>query len=296
MKEDNLIDKWLKQELPREEKEAMEKLIAFTEKLDVPHGKSQNEAWEQLTRKIEERAPDNEKIMQPSKPRRAWLWAAAAAIIALVIYVNFSAGNKIITVRAASGQLTTITLPDNSMVTLNAGTVMSYKEKNWERNRWVVLSGEAFFDITPGNEFKVIGDNYQVKVLGTSFNLYNRSKHLRVSVFTGTVEVSNNEDKVVLNSGEEALLHKDQLKIQAFDLTRTATWRSGSFYFDAQPLSQVVEELERQFNIKILSEQPLSERYYSGYFNTSNLNEALQLVFVPMGLKFSRNGDQVIVE
>jgi ferric-dicitrate binding protein FerR (iron transport regulator) len=56
----------------------------------------------------------------------------------------------------------------------------------------------------------------------------------------------------------------------------------------------VFEELERQFNV-VVQAPDLANRFYTGRFNTKDLNEALQLVCLPMGLQFEANGTTIVV-
>lgn len=298
MKEDKIIKEWLENGLTSEEIAQMEKVISFTEKLDVPVNTSKEDAWSVLLSRIESEPTDNGRIITPETgpKKNIWLWAASAAAILLVTYFSFFNTNKLITETAAPGELLTVTLPDQSTVTLNSETTLSYKEKSFLKNRSVALSGEAFFEVTPGSTFKVMHSNSEVKVLGTSFNVYNRNGDLNVSVFTGKVEVSSAEQAVLLNKGEQAKLEKGKLLVSEFNPEQKATWRTGSFYFDAEPLSKVVKELERQFAIEIKINADISQRFYSGYFSKTNLTEALQLVFVPMGISFHSDGNQVTIE
>lgn len=298
MKEDKIIKDWLENELKTEEIAQMEKVISFTEKLHVPVKTSKEDAWSVLLSRIESEPTDNGRILTPeASPKKSiWLWVASTAAVILVTYFSFFNTNKLITETAIPGQLLTVTLPDKSTVTLNSETTLSYKEKSFLKNRSVALSGEAFFEVTPGSTFKIMHSNSEVKVLGTSFNVYNRNNELNVSVFSGKVEVSSGDQVVRLNKGEQAKLEKGKLLVGEFNPEQTATWRNGHFYFDAEPLSKVVEELERQFDIEINVNTDISERFYSGYFSKTNLTEALQLVFVPMGISFHSDGNQVTIE
>ncbi|WP_420385531.1 FecR family protein [Roseivirga sp.] len=298
MKEDKLIKDWLNHELSPEEKELMEKTIAFTENLDTPKGREKEDAWQTILSRVQTESKENEQIIVPQTQKRnfKWQWTAVAAAVLIIAYFGFFNQAKLITKRAAAGELLSVTLPDNSKITLNSGTEITYRERGFTNNREVSLNGEAFFEVTPGPPFRVANENSTVTVLGTSFNVYNRSNDLKVSVFEGKVEVALSEQSVLLTHGEESQFVKGKLTKHLFNEEETATWRDGSFYYEGEPLKRVIEELERQFNIQIIVNTDIKERFYSGYFSKANQTEALQLVFVPMGLSIHTNGSQITIE
>lgn len=298
MKNDRLIQEWLNNDLSPEEKERMEKIMALSEKLDVPAQKTKTQAWNDLIDKIDSESQDNGRILTtPRKNSRRYFFQIAAAAIALVlIYLNFFYDNAVITKKTGPGETLTVTLPDESKVTLNASSILTYEENGWNSNRWVSLSGEAFFEVTPGKAFKVIGGFYEIKVIGTSFNVFNRSKALEVSVSTGEVEVKSGNEITPLIRGEMVKLENKELMESTFDSSKVASWREGNFYFDAEPFSKVLQELERQFDIEVKIDTEISDRFYSGYFSKSDLSEALQLICVPMGLSYQLKDEQIIIE
>jgi ferric-dicitrate binding protein FerR (iron transport regulator) len=79
---------------------------------------------------------------------------------------------------------------------------------------------------------------------------------------------------------------------ETFNIQKT-TWREGDFYFESKPLRTVIDELERQFNIEIILSGD-STRLYTGYFSNKNLDEALEMVFKPMSLRYTRETDNKI--
>lgn len=301
MKKDDLIENWLELETSLEEREEMERIIALTEHLDVPESKTKDSAWDELMSNINESA-DNERVLVPEKrSQNRWLVYATSIAAAMVIgyFSLFQADSSgIVSFETDTAQILTETLPDQSEVTLNAGSSLSYNVEEWSSERMVDLQGEAFFEVSKGNTFTVNTSRGQVTVLGTSFNVYNRDNELTVTCFTGSVKVKIDEDEVILSPGSKATidLQSGRLLVQDFNPQQSATWRIGEFYFNAASLTKVISELERQFDIKIEVKGDISERFYSGFFSTKSLSEALQLVFVPMGLSSQVNDNIVTVE
>lgn len=302
MEKDNLIENWLELETSPEEREEMERIIALTESLDVPATKTKTAAWDELMSNINEESEGNERILVPEN-RKSTRWLVYAVGIAAVLVLGYfslieNETSSLVNFETATAQIITEILPDESQVTLNAGSLLSYNSNDWSTSRDVSLKGEAFFEVSKGSAFTVSTDLGKVTVLGTSFNVYNRDNDLNVTCFTGSVQVDMKNDRVVLKPGQKATIDKQsgRLMVQDFNPQLSATWRIGEFYFDAVELSKVIRELERQFDIKIEVSGDISDRFYTGFFSKQSLAEALQLVFVPMGLSSQINGSIVTVE
>lgn len=301
MEKDNLIEDWLAQETSHEEREELERIIRLTENLTVPENTNKENAWSKLVSNIEEKPSDHERVMIPQKSKTStWLIWTSSVAAALVIgyFTLFNNENGEVTFNTLTAEMATQVLPDNSEVTLNAGSTLSYDQNNWSEARSLSLDGEAFFKVKEGEIFTVNTSNGNVTVLGTSFNVFSRQDDLNVQCFTGRVRVEANGESVTLTPNQSATIdaQSGRLTVQDFNPETTATWRNGEFYFDAVALSEVIAELERQFNIKVEVSSDISNRFYTGFFSTQSLTEALQLVFVPMGLNSTINGSTVTVD
>lgn len=301
MKKDAFIEDWFNIETNASGKEELERLIAFTETLSVPEKKSKEQAWDELLGQIETQTKDNQRILVPEKPARSYwpMWVAgyAAVFIALcVLLFNQTRTENISAFMAENGKVEILTLPDASVVTMNSSSEIRYNSDEWPKKRNLQLFGEAFFEVSKGNDFTVETANGSISVLGTSFNVYAREGQLRVTCKTGKVKVNSNNEEMILSAGQMATLVNNELQFSEYPLNKIGTWRDGDFYFDAASLTDVIKELERQFDIQLNVTGNIEDRFYSGFFNKNNLQEALQLVFVPMGLHFEIKNGEVIVE
>ena len=128
-------------------------------------------------------------------------YAASIAIIVSIgfgakLYLNHSAkqhtsaSDHLLTeISVNHGEHKQVTLPDGTVVHLNAGTVMRYPTEFTSDIRLVEMEGEAFFNVMrdEGKPFIVRTRQADVKVLGTSFNVkaYQEDELMAVSVRTG---------------------------------------------------------------------------------------------------------------
>ena len=77
-------------------------------------------------------------------------------------------------IHVPTGQHVEIMLADGSKVWLNSGSTLTFPSKFNGKKRMVELDGEGFFEVKSDKEhpFIVSTSKYQVKAVGTSFNIY----------------------------------------------------------------------------------------------------------------------------
>lgn len=137
------------------------------------------------------------------KNRIVRLWAAAAAVAAVALFVT--AGwyyQSMIVIQTGSGVLQTVVLPDSSTVQLNANSSVAYRRAwKWLSKREVYTTGEALLEVRHLNKdttaireeerFMAYTGDLAVEVLGTKFNLKNRDHKVIVSLLEGRIALRN---------------------------------------------------------------------------------------------------------
>ncbi len=263
-------------------------IIKMVSGLKPPFPESGEESWEKFRNKIEKGDGDNlsERWLNAG---RILVYAVAASILLFIVF--FTAGQlsqKKVTVPRGTRQ--TVFLPDSSKVVLNADSEMSYSRWLWNFRRSVKLRGEAFFVVRKGKKFSVICNPGEVMVKGTSFNVFSRKDAFEVKCLEGMVLVDVPENHAVTLKAEEAVRYDPESgrqTVYSFNAGKAGSWMRGEFIFEHAPLEMVFHELERQFDIRILYSGAAAGRKYTGSFNNRNLQSALDLVCVPMGLKYT---------
>lgn len=306
MENDKLIKDWLASEAVSSEKQYMRNVIAYTDHLELPASLSKEAAWDRLTQRINEGSSNDKVLVKPVEKKNLWLWwAVAAAAVFIIGYFGLFNRITVSTLQTGVGETLVYELPDHSAITLNASSELSFIKNNWKNHRQLDFRGEAFFEVEKGSKFTVNTLQGEVEVLGTSFNVFARPEGFEVTCFTGRVRVSHRGQEAILTPGMKASFSAEskiepgtanKLVTSKFNMRQAATWKQGEFYFDSAPLSKVIRELERQYNIQFNVQTDISERYYSGFFSKTNLKEALQLVFIPMGLSFEITNQEVTVQ
>jgi ferric-dicitrate binding protein FerR (iron transport regulator) len=303
MEREDFIKKWLEGKISSDdldkkmrdggegrEMRDLKDIISRSTELRVPQKRTKAEAWKQFTEKAGEQPTQKVVKMKPWLP----LGIAASLILLIVSYFFLFRPES---VEAPMGKQMAHVLPDGSQVWLNADSKISFRQFERQGTRKIKLKGEAFFEVQKGGPFIVEGENGTIAVRGTSFNVNQRNSSLEVACFSGSVEVTTPKgQRTILKAGEFTESENGSLtQAKIFDEEKTASWRIGEFYFEGAPLENVINELERQFDIEIRYNGK-EGRIYTGYFTNRDLDEALQLVFQPMKLPFKKEGKTVVVE
>lgn len=232
-----------------------------------------------------ERVTTDTQILK-SKTSSYWLVAASIAILVMVC-ISLIRLNSTIEIEVPLAEIKTVWLPDSSKVVLNASATLSYPKNDWDRS--VYLQGLAYFEVRKGSRFTVSTDHGEIQVLGTSFNVSALGQQFMVECITGKVAVTSTSDEnpVVLTPGFKT--YKDQnsgLLIPAtFDVNHGKEWVLGVFNFKNRSVSQVWDEFERQFSIKV-NYNATTERFYTGTFKNDDMTNALANICKPMNMKF----------
>ena len=266
-------------------------------KVNIKWTKNRDDIWNDISVKIE----NNKNLETKTVSVKRIVYAVAAVFILVTGTVAFMWLN-VKTIANPSGQHLSVSLPDNSLVKLNAQSELSYKPLWWRFSREVKFNGEGFFNVKTGSRFSVVSEKGTTSVLGTSFNVYARNGRYEVICATGKIWVSdkNSSEKVILFPDEKAVITPSGVfeKEVNVDVTKNISWINNMFYFTSASLHEVIKEIARQYNITISIEDDI-QYTYTGYFNkTNSVEEVLSLVCKPFGIKFKQNskGNYVIFQ
>jgi transmembrane sensor len=223
---------------------------------------------------------------------RKWGMIAAAASIILVIGFGWKAflGGET-NVNTGFVEVTSLDLPDGSAIQLNANSKVSY-DNDFQKERTLQLFGEAFFEVKKGSSFTVQTVLGEVKVLGTSFNVFAREGVFNVICKTGKVSVTTITGvETVLMPGQMVAYQDGQLQSN-IGLDRSK-WLYKKLTYENAPLSEVLDEIRYVYGVKFNIDATTSQQTFSGDITLDNLDKALQSVTWPFRLKYKISTDEV---
>ncbi len=154
-----------------------------------------------------------------------------------------------------------VVLADGSQAYLNAGSSISFPSFFKGSVRKVTVSGEVYFEVTKafdksGNRIPFIIDvngKQTIEVKGTAFNIDAYGKEIRTTVAEGRVLVTGAKDQqLTLNRGQQAVNTANSLLMNnSPDLESIFAWKNGNFYFDAAPITEIMEQVKNWYNVDV---------------------------------------------
>lgn len=211
------------------------------------------------------------------------------------------------------GSSKNIELPDGSLIKLNTNSAIQVSYAG-DARAITLQHGEAYFDVAkdPRRPFTVTVGNGKVTAIGTAFNIQFDDDFVDVIVTEGVVEVESPvPDTAPKGNVSSAISTKaimvTRTALQAnhamrFDTTsaeiaelnpeqidRELAWQRGMLIFEGHSLQEVVEEITRYTDTRIIIRDPeISTIRIGGYFKTGEIESMLEAFESSFGIRVTR--------
>ena len=243
---------------------------------------------------VNDRLPaSNQAIITLSDGRRYELNKGEKQVLINGSGIRYDDGHEVASIDAAvSAKIETprggtyeVTLPDGTLVKLNAGTTLSYPTVFNKDKREVSLRGEAYFEVAKRKDqpFIVRTKNQEVQVLGTHFNInaYPTAAQTKTTLLEGKVQVKEliRGKKVTLLPGDQSVSTGAELSRHPVNVQQEMAWVYGKFNFDGKSLRQVMDELSQWYAIDVVYKGDVPDvAFFGGTFRTSKLSTILKIL------------------
>lgn len=226
---------------------------------------------------------------------RAFYFKIAAIFVMVFATGLFFLMNNQEKISTGTSEITLLDLPDNSSIVLNGDSQISYRPGNWDDERSLKLTGEAFFKVETGADFTVKTDNGDIKVVGTAFTVKSRNDEFQVWCYEGAVKVLFRQKEYLLKANQSFSGTGDLNSGIILFTEEIPAWAVQESTFEAVPLREVIKELEQQFNVEISARNVDLNQLFTGSFSHSDIELALKAVTIPLQLKYSTEAENKIV-
>ncbi|WP_235298718.1 FecR family protein [Portibacter marinus] len=232
-----------------------------------------------------------------SKNKRAFTWmkAVAAALIVPIVAIlsYYFMINPTISHHSDFGEQMVIILPDDTKVSLNGNSELTYRKNN-PRN--VYLKGEAFFNVEKkpetGENFLVVTDEVVVEVLGTAFNVNEREDQTEVALEEGGVKlrVTDHDSQDILMEPGDVVTYSSRTKEvftkKVAEVQPLVSWKDGVLEFEDAPLELVMKRIEEIYGYTTSYEsEELKSRKVFFPLPSNDLEKAIRILEKTLGME-----------
>jgi transmembrane sensor len=283
----------------------LKNLVALT-------GKSQEEKLEtekelkRLLKKVVDKKTTKQKRIFLSFSKYAAAIFITLLIARFVIPSSFflPSNKSWLEINTPSGQTAEMMLPDGTKVWMNAHTQIKYPADFTTSHREISISGEAYFEVKHDAEspFTVRTENYNIKVLGTSFNVsdYPNDKFSETTLVEGKIVLLSKENKIIktLIPGELFAYNStdNTFKVSQVSTNYYTSWKDGYLIFDSETLESIAVKLERIYAVKInIPESKIRNLSFSGtILKNKTLDQILRIIELtaPINVSIDRISDK----
>ena len=247
------------------------------------------------------------------KRSRRMLWQnpffkVAAVLLPFIfvasLYFFYDQNYGTIEITTAQGEQKEITLPDSSVVWMNACSKITYSRKFRADKREVTLLGEAFFSVKKdrSRRFVVTTQDMTVAVFGTQFNIkcYPEDQIASTTLKSGKVEVTLDSKDYILKPDQELLYNRQEKNSVLQDASESSlSWREGILNFSNMTLPEMIKSIERQYrvNFKYNPIDYSNDNYSVKFTNKDSIEDIMQVLQdVVGGFSYSIKNDVITLK
>ncbi|MDR1743000.1 MAG: FecR domain-containing protein [Dysgonamonadaceae bacterium] len=199
------------------------------------------------------------------------------------------------------GKRATLTLPDNSHLTVNAGSRVVFPNIFDKDKREIFIDGEAYIDVAKDatRPFIVKTDHLTLEALGTAFdvNTYRQDKIHYVALVEGLVRIShNNGSKTILKPSELYSCDADDFSVKTVNTKFYTSWKNGVLQFDSEPIGNIVLRLSRYYGQTIDCSLEAADLRCTGILELKDdLRKVLEGIALTAPIKIAYNENKYLI-
>lgn len=248
----------------------------------------------------------------------ALLKIAAAALVIIIAGVwLFNSGKDseapAIVVATSYGEIKNITLPDKSVVTLNANSILRYSSSEIVgKPREVWIKGEAYFNVAhrnkdtnniePSDRFIVHCSDIDIEVLGTTFNVKARNGKTDVALLTGKIRIdykdAQHQQKTMVMAPGDYVAYSENKVLVAKKIDKPEqvnAWTGELISFNDATLKEIAETLTERFGYTVtIKDEAIADLKIEGEISVNSVAELLDVVTTTLDLTIEQSANKNI--
>lgn len=199
------------------------------------------------------------------------------------------------------GRRANITFSDGTRMYVNAGTRVFYPAVFKKDKREILVEGEVFLDVEkdPSRPFIVKTNGFEVKVLGTKFNIcaYKEDASASVVLVSGRVEVNTGKnDKSILSPNQKIEINDKGTDIEEVDVFEYTCWKDNMMMLNERKVGEALDRLSRYYGRTIMYGEGIADIPISGKLDLrKNVEDVVNIVCQSLYLQYKTDEDNNII-
>lgn len=201
------------------------------------------------------------------------------------------------------GKRTTLNLSDGSKLWINSGSRVVYPRVFAPDRREIYVDGEAYLEVKRNEQapFIVKTDRFEVKVLGTVFNIsaYKKMETSSVVLVEGSVNVkdeNNIENRLLPNEAVEikngAAGNKEVVETKYY-----TAWVDGFLLLKSEPIVRLLNKLNYYYGKTIIYTDDIKDLQLNGKLELKeNILETLEMIASSTAITYKVEGDDIYIK
>ncbi|MEP6684092.1 MAG: FecR family protein [Parafilimonas sp.] len=282
--------------------------------------------WKKIQKSISDQKKSSEKRIRFSTITKVAIAAILIGVIAFSVYYYFPAKKEtsefakstsikgLNHIKNETSTIKKVLLEDSSIVSLQPGSAIAFPKKFAADKREVFLDGVAYFKVSKNAErpFYVYDDNIVTQVLGTSFIIKKVDNKIEVDVLTGRVAVYENNHNSKQAEKTNGVVITPNQKVTYYTTNHqfvTALVENPvpvvitnkkekiiKFSYDDASVSQVLNDLQEQYNIQIIVENDkINQCFFTGDITEQSLYSKLDLLCQAIQANYEIRGTTIVI-
>ena len=160
-----------------------------------------------------------------------------------------------------------VLLADSTLIHLGPESALIIPADFSKENRNIRISGEAYLKVHKDSlhPFYIDALKTHIRVLGTELNVkdYEDETLTHVTLVNGKADlVFNDAEPIILLPGETICMNQNGAIIQNnITINECTAWHHGRICFESRPLSEIMKNLERWYNMKVIFQKEELKNY-----------------------------------
>jgi transmembrane sensor len=193
-------------------------------------------------------------------------------------------------------------LTDGSMLTLNAGSSVTFPTEFTGKERRVVMTGEVYFEVNTalspqGAKIPFIVEvkdrGVTVEVVGTKFNVNSYDNEpVRTTLDEGSIIITTAKERQVMTPGQQSEVTDSGIQLKEPGSANSGAahaWKNDQFDFNKADIRTMMSEIGRWYDITVEFQGQVPDRQFNGSFSRKKpLSEVLRLLDKAGGVKSKR--------